>query len=520
MFYLDGQILANSLVSLKGTDLRMVYALFCKTNIGDLLFSKTKDFFSKEESDNFTRHLEEEVSKIEHKNDNELQVNIFLEITRLLKLRGTKYSLDKEITDQCSNISNDVFAQLQKQDKNFRKFSESKSNSSKLQLMVQYQMSKVFNEIDNSFQDFSIQDQTKFANQVNEYIHSLPIEKQNKIKEKLGVNDLTDEMVRKAIATSGTSIVFAIIVEVSGFAFYTTATSLVASFAGLFGLTLPFGFYTGLTSTIAVLANPLFILPLLLGGGALLINHQNKALRKKLLPIIVMQIALPYMSGGTGSVKSEPFIKEWHIRYDKALNLTREMKKLALMIKDITNEISEKEQTITYYKNEIYSCETEILKEKQNILYALKHYPVDQLDVNESFRTHSNKYQKGLMKIESLKTKKYSTVSTGIFNRIGNSISNFSTSLDIRNKQGEAEDLLDTMVEDILSSESMFKKVEREKVNLLKDKIQQLKKNKYNESKNILELEEKMKRYVQQQSSYQKQLKNYEKEHYGLADIL
>lgn len=76
-------------------------------------------------------------------------------------------------------------------------------------------------------------------------------------------------MVRKAIATSGTSIVFAIIVEVSGFAFYTTATSLVATFAGLFGLTLPFGFYTGLTSTIEVLANPLFIIPLLLGGGIL-----------------------------------------------------------------------------------------------------------------------------------------------------------------------------------------------------------------------------------------------------------
>ena len=94
---------------------------------------------------------------------------------------------------------------------------------------------------------------------------------------------------------------------VSGFAFYTTATSLVASFAGLFGLTLPFGFYTGLTSTIAILASPLFLLPFLLGGGIWLTQHQNKSLKKKLLPIVLMQITLPYMSKGSGSIQFDSF---------------------------------------------------------------------------------------------------------------------------------------------------------------------------------------------------------------------
>src|SRR5690606_7889934 len=225
----------------------MVYALLLKTNIGHLLSSKTKDVISKlskEESDNFTYHLEQEVNKLRNVEDQVLQVDLFLEITRLLKLRGTKYTLEQEIVDQSTFIVKDVYQLLLKQDKQFKSFAENEWNSTKLQQMIKFQMSKLFNELDNSFKDFTIDDQTKFASQVNEYIQGLPEEKQRKIKEKLGVDDLTDEMIRKAIATSGSSIVFAIIVEVSGFAFYTTATSLLASFAGLFGITLPFGVYT------------------------------------------------------------------------------------------------------------------------------------------------------------------------------------------------------------------------------------------------------------------------------------
>ena len=65
----DGQLLANSLMSLKGNDLKMVYILLTKTNMGQLLTSKTKDLFSKESIDHFSEHLIEEVKKIEHKAD-------------------------------------------------------------------------------------------------------------------------------------------------------------------------------------------------------------------------------------------------------------------------------------------------------------------------------------------------------------------------------------------------------------------------------------------------------------------
>ena len=405
---MDGAILANSLVSLKGTDLRMVYALLCKTNIVDLLSSKTKDVFSKEDGDHFTKHLEAEVRKLEHTDDQVIQVDLFLEITRLLKLRGMKYTLEQEIFDQFTNIVRDVYQQYKKQDKPFRAFTENQTNSTMLQQMIQFQMSKVFSELDDSFNDFTIEDQTKFASQVNDYIHSLPEEKQQKIKDKLGLNDLSDEMVRKTIAASGTSIVFAIIVEVSGFAFYTTATSLVASFAGLFGLTLPFGFYTGLTSTVAVLANPLFIIPMLLGGGYLLFNHQNKSLKTKLLPIIIMQIALPYMSKGGENVSFDSFIQEWEGRYVNDVELREELAKVAAEQDLVRKQISECEKRINDLSAKIFAEENVLVSERRKIKSALKYADLDQLEVNESFLKRKRLYQNTLEQISLYQRKQES----------------------------------------------------------------------------------------------------------------
>lgn len=77
----------------------MVYALLIKTNIGYILSSKTKDIISKlskEESDNFTYYLEQEVNKLRNVENQVLQVDLFLKMTRLLKSRGTKYKLEKK----------------------------------------------------------------------------------------------------------------------------------------------------------------------------------------------------------------------------------------------------------------------------------------------------------------------------------------------------------------------------------------------------------------------------------------
>nr|WP_144922657.1 hypothetical protein [Paenibacillus bovis] len=520
---MDGQILANSIVTLKGTDLRMVYALLLKTNIGHLLSSKTKDVISKlskEESDNFTYHLEQEVNKLRNVEDQVLQVDLFLEITRLLKLRGTKYTLEQEIVDQSTFIVKDVYQLLLKQDKQFKSFAENEWNSTKLQQMIKFQMSKLFNELDNSFKDFTIDDQTKFASQVNEYIQGLPEEKQRKIKEKLGVDDLTDEMIRKAIATSGSSIVFAIIVEVSGFAFYTTATSLLASFAGLFGITLPFGVYTGLTSTIAVLANPLFLVPVLLGGGALLVNHQNKSLKKKLMPIIVMQITLPFMSQGADDVSFDLFIAEWNRRFDAYCKLQIELENEHAEGLKLQRNIRETKEKINYMNSAIHNEEQKIREEKKQIYYALKSSNLEDLGINGDFQKNRIEYQYINDRIQSLQqAKKVDAVNDSFFRRIGNKFSNLGTTFDIKSEEKKMNKYLYLMVEDVLKSTSSFKQIERERIQASKCNLRELRQSKNEKMTYKNSLESLLKQVNQNQSSIRQDIKAMEKQNYGLEHL-
>lgn len=517
---LDGQIFSHSLMALKGTDLRLVYALLMKTSIGNLLSSKTKDLFSKDEQDHFMKHLEEEVKNLEQIEDEVLQVNLFLEITKLLKIRGTKYLLEQEIEEQCAIIVHEVYEQYKRQDKQFRLFVEEKGNLSKLQQMIQFQMSKLFNELDSIFQSFSVEDQTKFAAQINEYIYNLSEEKQTQIKEKLGIDDLTDEILRKAIATSGTSSVFASIVEVSGFAFYTTATSLVVRFAELFGLTLPIGVYTGLTSTVAVLANPLFLIPILLGGGVVLVNYQNKSLKKKLLPITLVQTTLTFMSKGSNAVTFEPFITEWKRRYDEYHQICDEIEKIEYELQVTSTQIEEYEIQINEYKTKIASKEAEIRTEKQRIKSDLKFADLDVLEVSAAFTRHKKKYQYVARKVKELKiAKDHLSTDSGFFKKIGSKLKDLSTSLDIKEEEKRLEKLLDTMVMDVIVSTSAYQANAREKILTLEKDVKQLKDAKSKAMDQKQDQKQILNSLKVNLRSNTQQMKQLEKEHYGLADL-
>lgn len=517
---MDGQLLSAGLVSLKGDDLRMVYALLCRTNIGHLLAAKTKDVLKKEEQDHFSKRLEEEVMKLRYERDVDLQLELFFEMSRLLKMPPSKCTLAKELEDQCEKIVTDVYALYKKQDKQFLQFAESHVDQTMLAQMIQFQMNKMFQELDGSFQSFSLDDQERFVAEVNAYIRRLPKEKQELIKSKLGLEDLSNDLMRKALATSGTSIVFAIIVEVSGFAFYTTATSLLATFAGLFGLTLPFGVYTGLTSFIAVAANPLFILPLLLGGGALLVNQQNKSLKKKLLPIILMQIALPHMSEAKDDIKVEPFLEEWRIRFEKYQQLLFDINGLKKEESVLLSKIAAKENFMKETQKRIATKQKDIEKIEEAILQALKNHDLDLLEIDAQFANYRMFYKATLRKINELnRSKKQSDAGTGFFKRIGNSLSNAVTILDIKDEEKKLNTQLQNMVQRLVHSHSPFQQKEREERNLLMKKIDELKMIEFREYTAKLALQRELADCREIQVGTREKMTICEKENYGFEQL-
>lgn len=74
-----------------------------------------------------------------------------------------------------------------------------------------------------------------------------------------------------------------VVANLSGFGLYIAASSLVSTLAGAIGLTLPFAFYTGMSSVIARLIGPVAWVALLLGGGAMLVGGVDY---KKTVPAV------------------------------------------------------------------------------------------------------------------------------------------------------------------------------------------------------------------------------------------
>lgn len=428
---MDGQILLNSLMSLKGTDLKLVYALLVKTSIGNLLSSKTKGLFSKDEHNYFMKHLEEQVKNLEHIEDHVLQVNLFLEITKCLQLRGTNYLLAKEIEGQCAVIVNEVYEQYKNQDKQFYSFVKGNESSSKLQQMIEFQMSKLGNKLDGSFQHFS-----------------------------------------------------------------------------------------GVTSPIAVLANPSFISPLLLGGGVAPINYQNKSLKKKLLPIILMQITIPFMSKGNEEVDYAPFISEWERRYNEYYSVLHEIEKIEYEKQVASSQIDGYNIQINEYNSKIASKEAEIRTRKQQIKSDLKFADLDALEISVSFARYRRRYQHVITKIKELKGAKDNVpTGSGFFKQIGSKIKGLSTSLDIREEEKKIDKMLDKMVIEVLLSTSAYQKNEREQILALGEDVKWLK----NEKSKIVHEKQDQKQIfnslkVNQRSNTQ-QLKQMERENHGLAHL-
>jgi len=84
------------------------------------------------------------------------------------------------------------------------------------------------------------------------------------------VDDLTEEAALKLLAGAGSLLGVGISVEIAGFSAYILAAK-ASSIIPLVG-------YKTLISTLAVLANPLFIVPAILGGGVILSGSVKKSI--------------------------------------------------------------------------------------------------------------------------------------------------------------------------------------------------------------------------------------------------
>ncbi|MDR6726178.1 hypothetical protein J2W91_004684 [Paenibacillus amylolyticus] len=374
---MSGRLLAQALVMLKGKELRTIHVLCCDTGIVDLLSTKVKDLLPGK-ADSFIHHLEMKAAALMNYSDAKLQLDILLEMAKRLEIRGTHLSTSQEVEDLTTAVVHEADKLMILQHSQYQRYKDIHMVQDPLQVMVRYQLDQLLQQTSKELDKASPAKQREYLAKVQQFIDQLPDEKQHQIKERLGVEQLTKEVLQRIVLTSGSSILFGILVEVFGFAFYTSATSLFASLAGLLGITLSFGTYTALTSMIAILANPIFIFGLLGGGGILFYRSQSRKLRGRMLPILLLQITLPAMHNSEVEVSYTSLIDAWLTFYQRHKSLSADILDLERQCLGSKKEVAHCKQAIQKIKQNKYNSAAVQQRELARLERTLRRYQANE----------------------------------------------------------------------------------------------------------------------------------------------
>ena len=132
-------------------------------------------------------------------------------------------------------------------------------------------MIEQFKNLDNSKQKKVLED---MVNKLN----NLSSDELKEFKDKMNIDEVTNDSVKKILLGGGIYSMFAGAVGVVGFPAYLFLTSFIGGISSIIGITLPFGVYTGATSVMAFLSS--WFLPIILAGGWFFSNKYTKKLRK------------------------------------------------------------------------------------------------------------------------------------------------------------------------------------------------------------------------------------------------
>jgi hypothetical protein len=515
---MDGQLVAVSLMNLKGRELRMLYALLFKTNILSLLRVKTKDLFNKD-VDHFNANLEKEMQKIEQISDEVLQLDLFLKLTEVYEMKGLPYHSIPNIEQQCQAIVGHTYSDLLKNDKEFILFTDSATDQTQLQQIIQFEMQKLFFSFDDKYKELKDEERYKFTQKIKEFLVQLPDDEQIRLKNRLQIEEVTKESIHGAMINLGAVFVLSAIVEIAGFSAYTTLTTAMASTIALSGVAMPVGVYTLASSLLTLVINPFILIPLAIGGGGWLVSRQNKVSQKRLIPIVLLQMSLPSMVA-LPNYKEElfqPFISRWQHLKNKHTSLLDEqhhfLKEIALRQKNATIE----EQKSTELSNKIQT----LTKEKESIRQALVNV-IYSIEKKDQTITYENLLQIVSSKKERIATleiqKANNSTQKGFWKSISTAFDNSTLRSEIRTLTEEIRQTEIQLVEELLQTEGSILMNERQRYIEIVEKTNELIQLRAEALKTTLNLREQIAKLEEGLSVVKRDLKEHQTRYYGIAE--
>lgn len=430
----DSRLLIDGLLKLTEDELRFLLA-FQEVNLADALMAKINDFLNKS-GDGFRRKIQEHMDRLQETSREEMILRILLHINRELGIGASyNYVSPRDLEDNARDIVRELLSQMRCDNKEF--------NGTSLNDIMLYQVEKLFQGFGKRFQKMSRNEQEKVEEEVNQFIGHLSIQEQKKLEKALGVEELSADTIRNALASGTLGIGLAALVEMSGFAFYTTMSSLLASIAGAVGITLPFGTYVMISSVIAVLTSPLFLALFIFWGGSAFYKHQNGKLRRQLMPLLVTVIALASQSEKE-SLDAHRVINYWKEEIQAYRRLQAKLNQLEIERADLDEKIRSHEKLKESYQ-EVYNQYVEKAKRGRQSLanYLEQHcFIIKGLKAHSIFSANVDRFFKVIEEIKELEKQKYSGWGTDLLDKARGVYHNLRISFEISALQKEKQSAL------------------------------------------------------------------------------
>lgn len=266
-------------LSANADSLRTQVALWDDMKLWKLLWKKMRN--SVHDGSLIREELHDKVEDLKEFDESELRVMLLTRLASHCDLElPTELTVD-HLNDLSERIEKETLSLLRENDDNF--------DGETITELAQHVMQGLFADLSDRFEDQDDETRNEIVNTILEEIETMPEKQRERLRQALDADELSQESIRQAIVSGSLGSAFAAVVHVAGFSAYMVAVKALAAATGLIGITLPFAAYTTLTSAMAMLANPLVLIPALLGGGYFLTRHTNKKMRNNLLPVIVTQ---------------------------------------------------------------------------------------------------------------------------------------------------------------------------------------------------------------------------------------
>jgi uncharacterized coiled-coil DUF342 family protein len=302
-------------------------------------------------------------------------------------------SSDNNITDEM--LSSFLINEVSKK----YKLSDFLTNAQKADIIFNEVYTELLNQAQKKLNKQNKNEKGKTVESIDTSINKLSTQEQEDLKNLLEVDELSGEIIREVLMKSGKPAIIIAALSASGFGGYIALTTIIhAIFTSMLSITLPFAFYTSATSLMAILTGPIGFL-FVLGLGTYQLTNGQKKLDRDLLSQLIFLARILRKSKFTPSDEELPYYSLSSLEKNEITKLGREYLDIENKYNKLKNDNVNLQNKIAEFNKKIQNNNVEI--EKKDKIINESRDLLKQLKVDKEIK--EIQLQNGIKELDKLK---------------------------------------------------------------------------------------------------------------------